>query len=283
MHLGHARTALVTWLRARKLGGEILMRIEDIDQPRVVAGSADAICRDLEWLGLGWDEGPVFQSAHTDSYERALDVLQSAGLVYPCTCSRKDIAKIASAPHGDEGPRYPGTCRGGASKPGKPAALRFIFDDPAPGFDDAICGAHPAGRNGGDFVLRRADGTWAYHLAVVVDDASADITEVIRAADLLPSTPRQIALYRALGHEVPRFAHVGLVVDERGTRLSKRHGATPIESLRAQGRTSEQIIGELAFSLGLMPSSAPVRAAELISGFQLTEISGSSFTWNAGG
>lgn len=283
MHLGHARTALVTWLRARKLGGEILMRIEDIDRPRVVAGAADAICRDLEWLGLGWDEGPVFQSARTDSYERALDVLQSAGLVYPCTCSRKDIAKIASAPHGDEGPRYPNTCRGGVSKPGKPAALRFVLDDPAPGFDDAICGIHPAGRGGGDFVLRRADGTWAYHLAVVADDASAHITEVIRAADLLSSTPRQIALYRALGHEVPRFAHVGLVVDERGKRLSKRHGATPIESLRAQGRTSEQIIGELAFSLELMPSSAPVRAAELISGFQLTEISGSSFTWNAGG
>lgn len=283
MHLGHARTALVTWLRARKLDGEILMRIEDIDRPRVVAGAADAICRDLEWLGLGWDEGPVFQSARTDAYERALDVLQSAELVYPCTCSRKDIAKIASAPHGDEGPRYPGICRGGVSNPGKPAALRFIFDDPAPGFDDAICGKHPAGRSSGDFVLRRADGTWAYHLAVVVDDASADITEVIRAADLLSSTPRQIALYRALGYEVPRFAHVGLVVDERGKRLSKRHGATPIESFRARGRTSEQIIGELAFSLGLMPSSAPVRAADLISGFQLTEISGSSFTWNAGG
>jgi glutamyl-tRNA synthetase len=283
MHFGLARTALVTWLRARKLGGEIVMRIEDIDRPRVISGAADAICRDHEWLGLDWDEGPVFQSARDHAYERALEALEKAGLVYPCTCSRKEIARIASAPHGDEGPRYPGTCRHGVSKPGKPAALRFVFDEPSPGFEDALSGPYPSGSGAGDFVLRRADGTWAYQLAVVVDDADSGVTEVIRGADLRSSTPRQIALYRALGYEVPRFAHVGLVVDAEGRRLSKRHGATAIESLRAEGRSPEQVIGELAFSLGLTPKAAPIRAADLIPGFRFADISGSPFTWNSGG
>lgn len=282
MHFGHARTALVTWLRARERGGQVVMRIEDIDRPRVIAGAADAICRDHEWLGLDWDEGPVYQSSRSEAYERALHVLQAAGFVYPCTCSRKEIAEIASAPHG-EGPRYPGTCRQGVSKPGQAAALRFVFDDPSPGFEDAICGSRPPGRGGGDFVLRRADGVWAYQLAVVVDDADAGITEVIRGADLLSSTPRQVSLYRALGRDVPRFAHIGVVVDSEGNRLSKRHGSTAIASLRAQGRSAEQVIGELAFSLGLTPTPAPVRAADLIAGFRLAAISGSSFTWNSGG
>ena len=280
MHPGHARTALVTWLQARKQGGQIVMRIEDIDRPRVVPGSADAICWDHEWLGLDWDEGPMFQSSRDEAYERALSQLQAAGMVYPCTCSRKEIAAIASAPHGDEGPRYPGTCRNGATKPDKPAALRFVFEDPSPGFEDLLCGAYPEGRAGGDFVLRRADGIWAYQLAVVVDDADAGISEVIRGADLLSSTPRQIALYRALGYPIPRFAHVALVVDGDGTRLATRHQAVSIESLREAGRSPEQVIGELARSLGLTATSAPIRAEELIPAFQLTEISRSSFTWN---
>ncbi len=282
MHPGHARTALVTWLQARKEGGQILMRIEDLDRPRVVPGAADAICRDHEWLGLDWDEGPVFQSSRDEAYERALNRLEEAGLVYPCTCSRKEIARIASAPHGEDGPRYPGTCRHGVANPAKAPALRFVFDDPSPGFEDALCGPYPEGA-GGDFVLRRADGIWAYQLAVVVDDADARISEVIRGADLLSSTPRQIALYHALGHAVPRFAHVGLVVDADGTRLATRHGATAIESLREAGRSAEQIIGELACSLGLTATSAPIRAEELVSGFALTKISRSSFTWDPKG
>ena len=283
MHPGHARTALVTWLQARKQGGRIVMRIEDIDRPRVVPGSADAICRDHEWLGLDWDEGPEFQSSHDEAYERALDRLEAAGLVYPCTCTRKEIAAVASAPHGDEGARYPGTCRNGVTKPGKPPALRFVFEDPSPGFEDLLCGTYPGGQAGGDFVLRRADGIWAYQLAVVVDDAEAGISEVIRGADLLSSTPRQIALYRALGYPVPRFAHVGLVVDGDGTRLATRHQATSIESLREADRSPEQVIGELAYSLELRPTAAPVRPEELVPSFELTEISRSSVTWNAKG
>ena len=280
MHPGHARTALVTWLQARKQGGQIVMRMEDIDRPRVVPGSADAICRDYEWLGLDWDEGPVYQSSHGEAYERALGRLEAAGMVYPCTCSRKEIAAIASAPHGDEGPRYPGTCRRGVTKPGKPPALRFVFEEPSPGFEDVLCGSYPEGGVGGDLVLRRADGIWAYQLAVVVDDAEAKISEVIRGADLLSSTPRQIALYRALGYPEPRFAHVALVVDRAGARLATRHQATSIESLRESGRSPEQVIGELACSLGLTPTDEPIRADELVPSFELTEISRSSFTWN---
>jgi len=280
MHPGHARTALLTWLQARKQGGQIVMRIEDIDRPRVVEGAADGICRDHEWLGLDWDEGPQFQSVHDPSYERALAKLQTAGLVYPCTCSRKDIAQIASAPHGDEGPRYPGTCRHGVTQPDRPRALRFRFEDPSPGFEDALCGPFPEGEVGGDFVLRRADGIWAYQLAVVVDDAESAISEVIRGEDLLSSTPRQIALYRALGYAVPRFAHVALVVDADGNRLAARHGATSIASLRDAGRRAEDVIGELACSLGLTASPAPIRPEELVSSFELSKIARSSFTWN---
>ena len=280
MHPGHARTALVTWLQARKHSGQIVMRIEDIDHPRVVPGAAGEICRDHEWLGLDWDEGPVFQSSRDEVYERALGQLVAAGLIYPCTCSRKEIAAIASAPHGDDGPRYPGTCRVGVTKPGQPGALRFVFEDPSSGFEDALCGSYPEGQVAGDFVLRRADGTWAYQLAVVVDDAEAGISEVIRGADLLSSTPRQIALYRALGYAVPRFAHVGLVVGADGIRLATRHKAIPIESLREAGRSAEQVIGELAFSLGLTVTAAPIRAEELVPSFELTDISRSPFTWN---
>ena len=283
MHPGHARTALVTWLQARKHGGQILMRIEDIDRPRVVAGAADEIFRDHDWLGLDWDEGPQFQSSHDDSYERALDKLEALGLVYPCSCSRKEIARIASAPHGNEGLRYPGTCRNGPTNPERARALRFRFDDPSPGFEDALCGPFPEGEVGGDFVIRRADGIWAYQLAVVVDDAEARISEVIRGADLLSSTPRQIALYRALGYPVPGFAHVGLVVDAEGVRLATRHGATSIASLREAGRSAEDVIGELAFSLGLAKTTAPVHARELISSFDLGKISRSPFAWNAKG
>jgi glutamyl-tRNA synthetase len=283
MHPGHARTSLVTWLQARSQGGKIVMRIEDIDRPRVVVGAADEIFRDHEWLGLDWDEGPHFQSSHDESYERALATLQAAGMVYPCTCSRKEIARIASAPHGEEGLRYPGTCRNGVTKPDRAPALRFRFADPSPGFEDALGAPFPEGRSGGDFVLRRADGIWAYQLAVVVDDAEASISEVIRGEDLISSTPRQIALYRALGHPVPRFAHVGLVLGADGNRLATRHGAVSISSIRDAGRSAEQVIGQLACSLGLTETPSPISAEELISGFALDKISRSSFIWDAKG
>jgi glutamyl-tRNA synthetase len=162
------------------------------------------------------------------------------------------------------------------TKPGEPSALRFVFEDPSPGFEDALCGRYPEGRAGGDFVLRRADGIWAYQLAVVVDDAEAGISEVIRGADLLDSTSRQIALYRALGYPAPSFAHVGLVVDATGRRLATRHGARSIDSFRRAGRSAEAVIGQLAFSLGLTTNDEPIRPEELIPRFELTKISRSS-------
>jgi glutamyl-tRNA synthetase len=259
------------------------MRIEDIDHPRVVPGAAESICRDHEWLGLDWDEGPIYQSTRDDAYERALTELRDAGFVYPCTCSRKEIAEIASAPHDGEGPRYPGTCRHGVTRPDRAAALRFRFDEPSPGFDDLIFGPQPAGGLGGDFVLRRADGTWAYQFAVVVDDADGGITEVIRGADLLSSTPRQIGLYRALRRPVPRFAHVGLVVDPEGRRLSKRHGAAPIETLRDAGVAPEVIIGRLGYSLGMTTSASPKRAVDLLPAFEMPRIPRAAFIWDAKG
>lgn len=259
------------------------MRVEDIDGPRVVPGSAEAILRDHEWLGLDWDEGPIFQSTRGEVYEAALETLTKAGLVYPCTCSRKEIAKIASAPHGDGGPRYSGTCRDGPTRPDRPPALRFRFEDPAPGFEDLLCGTQAEGKGGGDFVLRRFDGIWAYQLAVVADDADMGVTEVIRGDDLLSSTPRQIALFNALGRDLPTFAHVALVVDPDGVRLSKRHGATPIQALREAGRAAEEVIGELAFSLGITSTPAPIQPEELVSRFAVERISRAAFTWNPRG
>ncbi len=177
--------------------------------------------------------------------------------------------RLPARPTGMKGLRYPGTCRNGVTNRGRAPALRFRFDDPSPGFEDALCGSFPEGRSGGDFVLRRADGIWAYQLAVVVDDAEAGISEVIRGEDLLSSTPRQIALYRALGHPVPRFAHVGLVLGAEGNRLASRHGAVSISSLRNAGRAAEQVIGQLACSIGLRETTAPISAEELISSFAL--------------
>ncbi|MEM7437091.1 MAG: tRNA glutamyl-Q(34) synthetase GluQRS [Myxococcota bacterium] len=283
MHPGHARTALVTWLRARQARGNIVMRIEDIDGPRVVEGSTDGILVDHEWLGLDWDEGPTFQSSRFDVYETALEALQAGGFVYPCTCSRKEIAKVASAPHGDAGVRYPGTCRNGPTKPDRPPSYRFRLRDPAPGFEDGFHGRVPEGQVGGDFVVRRADGVWAYQLAVAVDDAQMGITEVIRGDDLLMSTPRQIGIYEALGWNIPHFAHVPLVTDDAGTRLSKRHASVTIEALRAAGRSAEWVIGQLAWSLGITASPTPIRPDELVSRFELGTIPRATFTWRTGG
>ena len=249
------------------------MRIEDIDRPRVVQGAADALLYDHEWLGLDWDEGPFFQSCRDAEYEEAIARLRDKGLVYPCTCSRKEIASVASAPHGELGPRYPGTCRAGPARPERPAALRFRFDDPSPGFSDLLQGRWPAGTGGGDFVVRRADRIWAYQLAVVVDDAGMGITEVIRGDDLLSSTPRQLALFAALDRSPPAFAHLGLVVDEAGTRLSKRHHAAALRALREAGHSAEAIVGLLARSLGLQHEPTPIRAADLICGFEFSRVS----------
>ncbi|MEZ4327822.1 MAG: tRNA glutamyl-Q(34) synthetase GluQRS [Polyangiales bacterium] len=285
MHLGHARTALLAWLRARSLGGRIVMRIEDLDPPRVKPGAADAILRDHTWLGLDWDEGPVYQSARTQAYEEALAQLARGGRIYPCTCTRKEIeAALSSAPHvGDPGGElvYPGTCRpdearraGPSAQPNRPAALRFVLcaeDAEHERFVDVVQGPVTAPL-GGDFVVRRSDGLFAYQLAVVVDDAAQGITEVLRGDDLLGSTPRQLALYAALGCTAPAFGHLGLVLADEGGRLSKRLGSVGIGDYVARGVPKERILGFLGGSLGLCGEGESATLDELLGRFEMGRV-----------
>ncbi len=285
IHLGTARTALVAWLHARQAKGTFVLRVEDLDAPRVKPGAMEEMLADLRWLGLDWDEGPdvggalgpYVQSARLPLYEKAMRVLREQGDVYPCTCSRKEIASIASAPHGEDGVVYPGTCRQGATHPERIPSLRFRLDQ-TEGFDDGVHGPLAEAQGMGDFVVQRADGVFAYQLAVVVDDLAMGITDVVRGDDLLLSTPRQIALTRALGHAPLHYAHVPLVMGEDGQRLAKRHGSIALQALRAT-HSADQIVGRLAHSLGLQARDVPCTAASLIAHFSLARLSRTPFVW----
>ena len=280
LHLGTARSALLGWLRARQQGGAFVLRVEDLDAPRVQPGAAEAMLDDLRWLGLDWDEGPdvggphgpYVQSERLDRYRAALERLEEGGHTYPCTCSRKEIARIASAPHGDDGPVYPGLCRAGPRHPDRDPAIRLRMPEPPPSFDDRLAGPSPAGLGRGDFVVSRKDGVVAYQLACVVDDHEMAITEVLRGDDLLSSTPRQIALYRAFGWEVPAFLHVPLVLGADGERLAKRHGSISLAELRERGWTPERVVGHLAHTAGLLPGDEPITPRELVAAFDLANL-----------
>lgn len=275
LHVGIARTSLVAWLRARAAGGQLVMRMEDLDPLRVRPGSADAIVADLRWLGLEWDEGPdcggahgpYVQSERAQWYARAIAQLDAAGMLFECSCSRREVAEASSAPHGDLGPRYPGTCRGGAQDRGRPTCLRLRMPQ-GDGFVDGVHGA-VAAQPPDDFIVRRVDGLFAYQLAVVVDDIAMGITEVVRGDDLLSSTHRQLALYAALGAQPPSFVHVPLVLGEDGRRLATRHGATAIADYRDAGYTPQRMVGMLAASLGLVDDGAELSAAQLVEHFAL--------------
>jgi glutamyl-tRNA synthetase len=270
IHFGTARTALIAWLRARSRGGQLVLRMEDLDGPRVVPNAAEAMLDDLGWLGLDWDEGPdrggphapYVQSGRSALYDAALARLVADGQCFECSCSRRELQASSSAPHGELGPRYPGTCRNGPVHPERPRALRFRMEAGEP-FVDALCGPQPASA-GDDFVVRRADGLYAYQLAVVVDDIAMGISEVVRGDDLLSSTPRQLALYQALGAEPPRFAHVPLVLGPDGERLAKRHGASAIADFRAAGWSAERMIGALCHSLGWTVPGEELSARECL-------------------
>lgn len=263
------------------MGGEFVLRIEDIDGPRVVPGSAEAIMADLRWLGLDWDEGPdvggpygpYVQSERTALYEAALERLRTQGLLYPCTCSRKDLS-IASAPHGasEFGPVYPGTCRPGPQKPGAPFALRFRAPEPLPSFVDGLTGRVTEPVAKGDFVLRRSDGLYSYQLAVVVDDIAMAISEVLRGDDLAGCTGWQLALYDALGAPRPAFVHVPLLLGPDGKRLAKRHGAVAVAAYRERGVAPERIVGWLAHSVGLCGPGEAISARELVAEFSLARL-----------
>jgi glutamyl-tRNA synthetase len=283
-HVGNARTYLIAWLAARRHGGRVVLRIEDIDSPRVKAGAAQQAIDDLRWLGLDWDDGPHVQTERLAHYESVFADFRQRELVYPCTCSRTDIENAASAPHAEhEGPAYPGTCAGrraaDAAKLGdRPYAWRFRVTD-SPSFIDGFRGeTHCDIRQiGGDFVVWKSSGTPAYQLAVVVDDAEMGITEVIRGDDLIPSTPRQILLYRAMNRTPPKFTHVPLVVGPDGRRLAKRHGDTRLSALRAAGVKPETLVGLLAWSCGWIPKPEPISARELAPRFNINAIPSQPF------
>ncbi len=282
LHLGNLRTALLAWLYARCAGGQFVLRVEDLDRPRVRPGATEQMLTDLRWLGLDWDEGPdvggpfvpYVQSERQAVYEAHLQRLSEAGLVYPCYCSRAEIARAASAPHGDEGPRYPGTCRNLSEAKrreyeaaGRRPSLRLRVDDErVVTFTDQIAGplSQQVQRAVGDFILRRSDGIFAYQFAVVVDDGLMQINQVVRGVDLLSSTARQILLFEVLGFPVPTFAHVPLWLDSTGQRLSKRIQSEGLEPLRAGGLSPAAVIGQFAASCGLVEPGEAISAARLV-------------------
>ena len=258
LHIGHVRTFWIAAQRALQHAGTLVLRNEDLDPQRSRAEFARAMLEDLRWLGLRWDEGPdcggpyapYSQSLRRPYYLRAWHQLRDTGCIYPCTCSRKELAQVASAPNEmDDEPVYPGNCRdrSDAKTFAEPAGVNWRFRVPGSQrveFDDLHLGPQcfVAGRDFGDFVVWRRDDVPAYQLAVVVDDADMHITEIVRGADLLKSTARQILLFRALGLRVPNFYHCDLVRDESGVRLAKRHDSLSIRHLRESGWTRDQVL-----------------------------------------
>ena len=225
LHFGSLVAALGSYLAVRSAGGRWFLRIEDLDPPRVVAGAAEGIIRLLDELGFEWDGDIVWQSQRYDYYHDMLDQLRCAGWLFDCTCSRREI--LASAPHaGEEGPVYPGTCRGGPQKVNSQRAVRIRVPDEAICFCDGVQGVQQQNlqQQVGDFVLHRADGQFAYQLAVVADDIAAGVNQVVRGADLLFSTPRQIFLYHCFGQQVPCYYHLPLALGCNREKLSKRDG-----------------------------------------------------------
>jgi len=237
LHFGSLIAAVGSYCLARRAGGRWLLRMEDLDTPRVVPGAADEMLRTLEALGLCWDGEILWQSRRQEAYLEALERLRMQGLVYDCACSRREI--LASAPHpGEEGPVYPGTCRRGLPPGVRSRAVRIRVPDRVIGFDDGVFGRQEQSlaRDVGDFVLRRADGVFAYQLAVVVDDAGSGVNQVVRGADLLGSTPRQIFLLNNLALPMPVYLHLPLALHPDGSKISKRCGVAG--DLLASGSTA---------------------------------------------
>jgi glutamyl-tRNA synthetase len=278
LHLGNARTALLAWLQIRAAGGRFVMRIEDVDPGRSRRDLETRQLEDLRWLGLDWDEGPDVggvagpyrQSERGDRYATAMQRLET----FACTCTRRELREATLAPHGAE-PVYPGTCREGAPHPERPSAVRWRVPAGIVQADDLVWGSltQDLAADVGDFVLRRSDGAWAYQLACVVDDAAMGITHVLRGADLRESTPRQVALHRALGHAPPSWAHVPLVVGPDGEKLSKRHGAPDLSTLREGGADPQRVVAVLARSAGLVSATIErVSAAALVGDFDVARL-----------
>ena len=278
MHLGNVLCCLVAWLSARSQGGRVLLRVEDLDPERSGADYERQIEEDLRWLGLDWDEGGLeaaggryCQSGRSGVYEQYFDILSEKGLIYPCFCSRAEL-HAADAPHLSDGRYfYPGTCRNltpeeaaEKAKKRKPA-WRVKVPDETVRFTDLHYGpyAENLAAECGDFVIRRADGVFAYQLATAVDDGLMGVTEVVRGRDLIGSTARQLWLQRTLGLPSPVYGHIPLLTDWDGRRLSKRDGDLDLARLREKWRP-EEILGMLAEAAGILPAYRPVSARELV-------------------
>jgi glutamyl-tRNA synthetase len=266
LHLGHARTFLIAWMAARHVGGRVILRIEDLDRSRVRTEAIQTAIDDLGWLGLDWDEGPdlggpstpYFQSERSGNYEQWLECLKKSESVYPCTCTRADVARAASAPHAeDEGPKYPGTCSHRCVADadellGQSFAWRLRVPLGLVEWDDLFLGRVTLDPSelGGDFIVARQGAGYSYQLAVVADDAAMGVTQVIRGTDLVPSTPRQILLYRHAGCPQPRFGHVSLALEPDGRRLAKRDRSLKLATLRETEVDPRMLIGALVHSCG---------------------------------
>lgn len=274
LHLGNLRTALLAWLAARSRGAGFLLRIEDLDSGRSREQWVEVQVAELKRLGIEWDGEPVRQSERHRLYGDAISELRAAGLIYECFCTRAEIREAASAPHGDlpEG-AYPGTCarlsRSELSErraAGRPPALRVRAAGTRVGFSDLLCGEVAITVD--DFVVRRNDGDFGYNLAAALDDVDQGVGEVVRGADLLDSTPRQLWLIDRLGLTPPgRYGHVPLMLGPDGSRLAKRHGAVTLEARTGAGQSVPELIGELAASVGLLSPGKECTADELIGRF----------------
>lgn len=290
LHLGNARSFLIAWLSIRSRGGTIVLRMEDLDHPKVKPAAADEALEDLRWLGIDWDEGPDIggphapytQSQRRDLYASALTKLRAEGLAFPCTCSRADVENAQSAPHpGDEHTvRYPGTCRGkypsweaaaAALPEGRIPAWRFRVDPGESVFIDGFLGERrlDLAASTGDFALARDRYGAGYTLAVVVDDAAMGVTEVLRGDDLVDATHCQLALHKALGLQPPQYIHVPLVVSESGRRLAKRHGDTRVRVFRESGVPAAKTIGLLAWWCGWAEFGESITSTQLLDRFDL--------------
>jgi glutamyl-tRNA synthetase len=273
LHLGNLRTALLAWLYARAQGARFFMRVDDLDRGRSRREIADRQLADLHALGLDWDEPVVYQSQRAARYDEALEALCDAGLVYRCWCTRAEIRDATQAPHGEAGAdAYPGTCADLSAaqialreRSGRPPALRVRAAGARVAFTDRLAGAVESVLD--DFVVLRNDATHAYNLAVVVDDDEIDVGEVVRGADLIGTTARQLWLYERLGRLAPSYAHVPLMLGDDGERLAKRHGAVTMRERIALGESPEQVCGALAASVGLCEPGAPATPHELLGVF----------------
>jgi glutamyl-tRNA synthetase len=290
LHLGNARTFMINWLMARQCGWKIILRIEDLDGPRIKAGADREAIEDLKWLGIDWDEGPIYQSTRTEEYNAAISQLIKNNLAYPCICSRSEITQAASAPHPEDGSSvYPGTCRGkfksleeAQRAAGRPAALRFAVPGRTIAFTDHFAGPQQfdVARQLGDFVIAKNDGTPAYQLAVVVDDADMNVTDIVRGDDLLDSTPRQLLLYEAIGlkDKIPNYYHLPLITGPDGRRLAKRHGDTRLSHYRNQGVPASRILKLLARWSG-MPEGDNLK--HLLTHFDLSKLPTQAITFTS--